>query len=133
MTTCKSHLPFLSFFPFFFFHSFAVLERLIPFQFPNFLLPTVSSLLVCFRGVVGELDEELDAHLDLSSLRAHPLKPVIHWSDIRKLNCRRTYDGLSTCKRKCIGAEWPVIYCSKCYRSRISCCCRVGSNLFSFY
>ncbi|KAG6789601.1 hypothetical protein POTOM_005707 [Populus tomentosa] len=29
-------------------------------------------------GVVGELDEELDAHLDLSSLRAHPLKPVIH-------------------------------------------------------
>ncbi|CAK7330561.1 unnamed protein product [Dovyalis caffra] len=29
-------------------------------------------------SIVGELDEELDAHLDLSSLRAHPLKPVIH-------------------------------------------------------
>ncbi|XP_020099043.1 sm-like protein LSM8 isoform X2 [Ananas comosus] len=28
--------------------------------------------------VVGELDEELDANLDLSKLRAHPLKPVIH-------------------------------------------------------
>ncbi|KAJ6692221.1 U6 SNRNA-ASSOCIATED SM-LIKE PROTEIN LSM8 [Salix purpurea] len=27
-------------------------------------------------SVVGELDEELDAHLDLSSLRAHPLKPM---------------------------------------------------------
>ncbi|KAJ6984985.1 hypothetical protein NC653_023088 [Populus alba x Populus x berolinensis] len=29
-------------------------------------------------SIVGELDEEIDAHLDLSSLRAHPLKPVIH-------------------------------------------------------
>ncbi|KAG6550026.1 hypothetical protein Mapa_008539 [Marchantia paleacea] len=29
-------------------------------------------------GVVGELDEELDSNLDLSSLRAHPLKPVVH-------------------------------------------------------
>ncbi|KAJ4713956.1 U6 snRNA-associated Sm-like protein LSm8 [Melia azedarach] len=28
--------------------------------------------------IVGEVDEELDAHLDLSNLRAHPLKPVIH-------------------------------------------------------
>ncbi|XP_057798382.1 sm-like protein LSM8 isoform X2 [Salvia miltiorrhiza] len=28
--------------------------------------------------IVGELDEELDASLDLSKLRAHPLKPVIH-------------------------------------------------------
>jgi U6 snRNA-associated Sm-like protein LSm8 len=29
-------------------------------------------------SVVGEVDEELDARLDLSNLRAHPLKPVIH-------------------------------------------------------
>ncbi|CAA2996161.1 sm LSM8 [Olea europaea subsp. europaea] len=29
-------------------------------------------------SIVGELDEELDASLDLSLLRAHPLKPVIH-------------------------------------------------------
>ncbi|KAJ8750228.1 hypothetical protein K2173_014143 [Erythroxylum novogranatense] len=29
-------------------------------------------------SVVGELDEELDSQLDLSNLRAHPLKPVIH-------------------------------------------------------
>uniref|UniRef100_A0A0E0L6M0 U6 snRNA-associated Sm-like protein LSm8 n=1 Tax=Oryza punctata TaxID=4537 RepID=A0A0E0L6M0_ORYPU len=29
-------------------------------------------------SVVGEVDEELDARLDLSKLRAHPLKPVIH-------------------------------------------------------
>ncbi|TXG74303.1 hypothetical protein EZV62_002882 [Acer yangbiense] len=29
-------------------------------------------------SIVGELDEELDSHLDLSNLRAHPLKPVIH-------------------------------------------------------
>ncbi|KAJ6895910.1 hypothetical protein NC651_022212 [Populus alba x Populus x berolinensis] len=29
-------------------------------------------------SIVGELDEEIDAHLDLSSLRAHPIKPVIH-------------------------------------------------------
>ncbi|CAN1146016.1 Sm-like protein LSM8 [Linum perenne] len=29
-------------------------------------------------SVIGELDEDLDAHLDMSNLRAHPLKPVIH-------------------------------------------------------
>ncbi|GAV73743.1 hypothetical protein SLE2022_254750 [Rubroshorea leprosula] len=29
-------------------------------------------------SIVGELDEELDSALDLSNLRAHPLKPVIH-------------------------------------------------------
>ncbi|KAF3339783.1 F-box domain containing protein [Carex littledalei] len=29
-------------------------------------------------SVVGELDEHLDANLDLSKVRAHPLKPVIH-------------------------------------------------------
>ncbi|XP_050230777.1 sm-like protein LSM8 [Mercurialis annua] len=28
-------------------------------------------------SIVGELDEELDANLDLGSLRAHPLKPLI--------------------------------------------------------
>ncbi|XP_075651890.1 sm-like protein LSM8 isoform X1 [Castanea sativa] len=29
-------------------------------------------------SIVGELDEELDSHLDMSKLKAHPLKPVIH-------------------------------------------------------
>lgn len=29
-------------------------------------------------AVVGELDDELDSNLDLSALRAHPLKPVQH-------------------------------------------------------
>ncbi|KAK9691616.1 hypothetical protein RND81_09G208100 [Saponaria officinalis] len=29
-------------------------------------------------SVIGELDEELDADLQLSELRGHPLKPVIH-------------------------------------------------------
>lgn len=29
-------------------------------------------------GVVGELDEELDSQLDLSAVRAHPLKAVQH-------------------------------------------------------
>ncbi|XP_074355564.1 sm-like protein LSM8 [Apium graveolens] len=29
-------------------------------------------------SIVGEVDEELDASLDLSKLRAHPLKPLIH-------------------------------------------------------
>ncbi|XP_028087067.1 uncharacterized protein LOC114287815 [Camellia sinensis] len=29
-------------------------------------------------SIVGELDEELDASLDLSKLRAHPLNPIIH-------------------------------------------------------
>ncbi|XVF70575.1 hypothetical protein PTKIN_Ptkin11bG0173000 [Pterospermum kingtungense] len=33
---------------------------------------------LCVGSVVGELDEELDSALDLSNLRAHPLKPVIH-------------------------------------------------------
>ncbi|CAN4099076.1 U4/U6-U5 snRNP complex subunit lsm8 [Datura stramonium] len=29
-------------------------------------------------SVVGELDEDLDNNLDMSKLRAHPLKPVVH-------------------------------------------------------
>ncbi|CAN0921807.1 Sm-like protein LSM8 [Linum grandiflorum] len=29
-------------------------------------------------SVIGELDEDLDAQLDMSNLRAHPLKPVSH-------------------------------------------------------
>lgn len=29
-------------------------------------------------SVVGELDEDLDSNLDLSQLRAQPLKPVMH-------------------------------------------------------
>ncbi|KAK9735051.1 hypothetical protein RND81_04G180600 [Saponaria officinalis] len=29
-------------------------------------------------SVIGELDEELDAGLELSELRGHPLKPIIH-------------------------------------------------------
>ncbi|XP_073043837.1 sm-like protein LSM8 [Primulina huaijiensis] len=29
-------------------------------------------------SVVGELDEDLEARLDLTELRAHPLKPVVH-------------------------------------------------------
>lgn len=39
------------------------------------------------RSVVGELDEELDSSLDLSKLRAHPLKPVIHWSEVQCISC----------------------------------------------
>ena len=97
----------------------------------------VFHLFVSCRSVVGELDEELDAHLDLSSLRAHPLKPVIHWSDTRKLNQCRTCDGLSTSERKCVWswcAQWWVIYCSNCYCSKISYYyCRVGSNYSVFY
>ncbi|KAK3020287.1 hypothetical protein RJ639_045836 [Escallonia herrerae] len=29
-------------------------------------------------SIVGELDDELDASLELAELRGHPLKPVIH-------------------------------------------------------
>lgn len=29
-------------------------------------------------SIVGEVDEELDSNLDMSKLRAHPLKPIIH-------------------------------------------------------
>jgi hypothetical protein len=31
-----------------------------------------------FRAVVGELDENLDSRLDLSSIRADPLNQVVH-------------------------------------------------------
>ncbi|XP_073154451.1 sm-like protein LSM8 [Henckelia pumila] len=29
-------------------------------------------------SIIGELDEDLEARLDLTELRAHPLKPVAH-------------------------------------------------------
>lgn len=32
-----------------------------------------------FRAVVGELDDEMDARLDLSIIRAEPLSSVTHW------------------------------------------------------
>lgn len=44
-----------------------------------FLLMLTFVCIICLiRGVIGELDEELDASLDFSKLRAHPLKPVMH-------------------------------------------------------
>ena len=30
------------------------------------------------RAVIGELDEELDAELDLANMRAPPLKAIVH-------------------------------------------------------
>ncbi|GKV52778.1 hypothetical protein SLEP1_g59342 [Rubroshorea leprosula] len=30
------------------------------------------------RSIIDELDEELDSALNLSNLRAHPPKPIIH-------------------------------------------------------
>jgi len=35
-------------------------------------------MVLTYRGIIGELDEDLDAHIGLSQLRGHPLKPVIH-------------------------------------------------------
>ena len=31
-----------------------------------------------FRAVVGEVDEEMEAELNLSEIRAEPLNPVVH-------------------------------------------------------
>ncbi|KAM0948191.1 hypothetical protein DsansV1_C07g0075691 [Dioscorea sansibarensis] len=42
------------------------------------LVSGFSFMLCIMLSVVGELDEELDSSLDLSKLRAHPLKQVIH-------------------------------------------------------
>jgi U6 snRNA-associated Sm-like protein LSm8 len=33
---------------------------------------------MCFRAIVGELDDEMDARLDLSVIRAEPLSSVVH-------------------------------------------------------
>lgn len=31
-----------------------------------------------FRAIVGELDDEMDARLDLSAIRADPLSSIVH-------------------------------------------------------
>ena len=31
-----------------------------------------------FRAIVGEIDDELDARMDLSVIRAEPLSSVVH-------------------------------------------------------
>lgn len=31
-----------------------------------------------FRALIGELDEDLDSQIDLNTVRAAPLKPVLH-------------------------------------------------------
>jgi hypothetical protein len=33
---------------------------------------------VFFRAIVGELDDEVDARLDLSTIRADPLSSIVH-------------------------------------------------------
>jgi len=38
-----------------------------------------------FRAIVGELDDEMDARLDLSTIRADPLSSIIHWRMYPKL------------------------------------------------
>lgn len=41
-------------------------------------LADVSTLPVCFRAVIGEIDEETDSTLDLGNIRAEPLNSVVH-------------------------------------------------------
>lgn len=38
----------------------------------------LTSIIPCASAIIGELDEEADAALDFSTLRAEPLKPVVH-------------------------------------------------------
>lgn len=33
---------------------------------------------IFFRAIVGELDDEMDARLDLSAIRADPLSSIVH-------------------------------------------------------
>lgn len=33
---------------------------------------------LCFRAVIGEIDEETDSTLDLGNIRAEPLNSVVH-------------------------------------------------------
>jgi len=42
------------------------------------LLPLLLLLLLLPSAVIGELDEELDSQVDLSEIKADPLKPVVH-------------------------------------------------------
>lgn len=36
------------------------------------------NVFVCFRAVIGEIDEETDSTLDLGNIRAEPLNSVVH-------------------------------------------------------
>ena len=36
------------------------------------------SYCLCFRAVIGEIDDELDGNLDLPNIRAEPLNAVVH-------------------------------------------------------
>lgn len=35
-------------------------------------------MFMCFRAVIGEIDEETDSALDLGNIRAEPLNSVVH-------------------------------------------------------
>jgi len=35
-------------------------------------------IFIFFRAIVGELDDEVDARLDLSTIRADPLSSIVH-------------------------------------------------------
>ncbi|KAI3462251.1 hypothetical protein Pfo_018914 [Paulownia fortunei] len=82
---CPCHLFYLSLLMYMHFTDAKIHKYTFFFLIIIFILLSVQQLvlgLYIIRGdnisIVGELDEELDASLDLSKLRAHPLKPVIH-------------------------------------------------------
>lgn len=35
-------------------------------------------LCLCYRAVIGEIDEETDSALDLGNIRAEPLNSIVH-------------------------------------------------------
>ena len=45
---------------------------------PFLLVVLVLRVFVCFRAVIGEIDEETDSNLDLGNIRAEPLNSVAH-------------------------------------------------------
>jgi len=48
-----------------------------------------------YRAVIGEFDDNLDAKIDLSSVRATPLKSVMHWHVTRLISNMKTFTNAS--------------------------------------
>jgi hypothetical protein len=46
--------------------------------FKKFIISDLYFFLFLCRAVIGELDEDLDSQIDLTQIKAPPLKPVTH-------------------------------------------------------
>ena len=45
----------------------------------NYFCSTLIYVYILHSAIIGEIDDEADASLDMTNIRADPLNPVVYW------------------------------------------------------